>query len=182
VLPRLARGPGLAARGRRCVLIGVHCDLAETGRRERDRADRRPGEGRAHAETGLIHTFGPYDFDAGTTHGVSSAITESVLAAWRTRACSRACCPGHPACEDATRASGSGDCVGRSHPPYYRGHSAAACIAGHEAQGKVVEVSWAVLEDLDRRALMGIEVDLIAACRMRFGESPACQFHGRPME
>jgi hypothetical protein len=57
----------------------------------------------------------------------------------------------------------------RSHPPQYRGHSAAACVAGHEAQGKVVEVSWAVLEGLDRRALMGIEVDLIAACRMRFG-------------
>jgi hypothetical protein len=45
------------------------------------------------------------------------------------------------------------------------------------SQGKVVEVSWAVLEGLDRRALMGTEVDLIAACRMRFGESPACQFH-----
>jgi hypothetical protein len=45
-----------------------------------------------------------------------------------------------------------------------------------------VEVSWAILEDLDRRALMGREVDLIAACRMRFGESPACQFHGTPLE
>ena len=70
----------------------------------------------------------------------------------------------------------------RGHPPHYRGHSAAACVAAHEAQGKVVEASWAVLEDLDRRALMGIEVDLIAACRTRFGESPACQFHGTPME
>jgi hypothetical protein len=46
----------------------------------------------------------------------------------------------------------------------------------------VVEVSWAVVEDLDRRALMGIEVDLIAACRTRFGETPACQFHGTPVE
>lgn len=70
----------------------------------------------------------------------------------------------------------------RSRPPLYRGHSAAACVAGYEAQGKVVEVSWAVLEDLDRRALMGIEVDLIAACRRSWGESPACQFHGRPLE
>ncbi|PZS39442.1 MAG: hypothetical protein DLM62_08290, partial [Pseudonocardiales bacterium] len=28
-------------------LVGVHCDLAETGCRERDRGDRRIGEGRA---------------------------------------------------------------------------------------------------------------------------------------
>jgi hypothetical protein len=35
---------------------------------------------------------------------------------------------------------------------------------------------------LDRRALMGMEVDLIAACRTRFGASPACQFHGRALE
>jgi hypothetical protein len=70
----------------------------------------------------------------------------------------------------------------RSHPPRYRGHTAAACVAGYEAQGNLVEVSWTILEDLDRRALMGMEVDLIAACRMRFGQSPACQFHGTPLE
>jgi hypothetical protein len=29
---------------------------------------------------------------------------------------------------------------------------------------------------------MGLEVDLIAACRVRFGDSPACQFHGRSLE
>jgi chloramphenicol 3-O phosphotransferase len=74
-------------------LIGVHCDPAEIDRRERDRADRRPGEGRAHVETDLIHTFGPYDFHVDTTHGVSSALTESVLAAWRTRDCPRALLP-----------------------------------------------------------------------------------------
>jgi chloramphenicol 3-O-phosphotransferase len=33
-------------------LIGVHGDLAETGRRERGRGDRRPSEGRAHVQTG----------------------------------------------------------------------------------------------------------------------------------
>jgi hypothetical protein len=70
----------------------------------------------------------------------------------------------------------------RNHPPRYRGHSAAACVAGHEAQGNLIEVSWALLDDLDRRALMGVEVDLIAACRALFGESPACQFHGRAFE
>jgi hypothetical protein len=49
-------------------LIGVHGDLAETGRRERGRGDRRPGEGRAHVQTGLIHAFGPNGFDVDTTH------------------------------------------------------------------------------------------------------------------
>jgi hypothetical protein len=70
----------------------------------------------------------------------------------------------------------------RSRPPRYRGHSAAACVAQHEARGDVVEVSWAQLENVSRRALMGLEVDLIAACRARFGDSPACQFHGGPLE
>jgi chloramphenicol 3-O phosphotransferase len=32
-------------------LIGVHCDPAEIDRRERDRGDRRIGEGRSHVET-----------------------------------------------------------------------------------------------------------------------------------
>ena len=64
----------------------------------------------------------------------------------------------------------------------YPMHSAAACVAGHETQGNLIEVSWALLEDLDRRALMGIEVDPIAACRTSFGESPARQFHGRALK
>jgi chloramphenicol 3-O phosphotransferase len=66
-------------------LIGVHCDLAEIDRRERARGDRRAGEGRAHMETGPIHTFGPYDLDIDTTHGITSALTATVLAAWRAR-------------------------------------------------------------------------------------------------
>jgi chloramphenicol 3-O phosphotransferase len=71
-------------------LIGVHCDLAEIDRRERARADRRTGEGRTHVETDLIHTFGPYDLDIDTTHGITSTLTEHVLAAWQTRGPSRA--------------------------------------------------------------------------------------------
>jgi hypothetical protein len=59
-----------------------------------------------------------------------------------------------------------------------RGHYAAACVAAHETQGKIVEVSWATVENMDRRELMGREVDLIASHRKRFG-SPACQFHGQ---
>jgi hypothetical protein len=59
-----------------------------------------------------------------------------------------------------------------------RGHYAAACVAAHEQRGKMVEVSWVTVGDMDRRELMGREVDLIAAHRKYFG-SPACQFHGQ---
>ena len=62
--------------------------------------------------------------------------------------------------------------------PDKRGHYAAACVAAHEKQGKIIEVSWATVGDIDRRELMGREVGLIAAHRKRFG-SPACQFHGQ---
>src|SRR5262249_38679769 len=58
-----------------------------------------------------------------------------------------------------------------------KGHSAAACVAAYEEAGKIVFVSWATVGDMGRRDLMGLEVDLIAAHRRRFG-SPACQFHG----
>jgi chloramphenicol 3-O phosphotransferase len=74
-------------------LVGVHCDLAEIDRRERGRGDRRIGEGRSHVELDLIHTFGPYDFNVDTTHGISGAVTESVLAAWRARGLWRALLP-----------------------------------------------------------------------------------------
>jgi hypothetical protein len=70
----------------------------------------------------------------------------------------------------------------RSRPPLYRGHSAAACVAGFENRNEVVEVSWAPTGDIDRRVLMGLEVDLIANCRAWYGDSPACQFHGVPLE
>lgn len=59
-----------------------------------------------------------------------------------------------------------------------REHYAAACVAAHEKNGKTVEVSWATVGDMDRREMMGREVDLIAAHRKIFG-SPACQFHGQ---
>jgi hypothetical protein len=55
-------------------------------------------------------------------------------------------------------------------------------VVGFENQDEVVEVSWALAGDIDRRALMGLEVDLIASCRARYGDSPACQFHGTPLE
>jgi len=66
-------------------LVGIHCDLAEIDRRERDQAGRRIGEGRSHVETDLIHTFGPYDFEVDTTNAAPGAVAASVLAAWRAR-------------------------------------------------------------------------------------------------
>ena len=68
----------------------MHCDLAEIDRRERDRGDRRIGEGRSHVETDLIHTFGPYDFEVDTTNTVPRAVAASVLAAWQARTRRRA--------------------------------------------------------------------------------------------
>jgi hypothetical protein len=61
------------------------------------------------------------------------------------------------------------------------GHSAAPCVAEHRCRGDVIEVSWTTT-DAERRELLGLEVDLIAACRRLFGRSPACQFHGGPLE
>ena len=55
-------------------------------------------------------------------------------------------------------------------------------VVGFENQNEVVEVSWALAGDIDRRALMGLEVDLIASCRARYRDSPACQFHGTSLE
>ena len=78
-------------------LVGVHCELAEIDRRERDRGDRRTGEGRSHVETDLIHTFGPCDFEVDTTNAVPSAAAASVLAAWRTRVPAELCGRANPA-------------------------------------------------------------------------------------
>jgi chloramphenicol 3-O phosphotransferase len=75
-------------------LVGVHCDPAELDRRERERGDRRIGEGRTHVETDLIHTFGPYDFEVDTTGGVTPALTAGVLAAWHARGAARVLAPG----------------------------------------------------------------------------------------
>jgi hypothetical protein len=74
------------------------------------------------------------------------------------------------------------------------GHSAAPCLAAHRSRGHAVEISWAPVtasqmnvrhpddQEEVKRELFGIETDLIAACRRLFGHSPACQFHGKPLE
>jgi hypothetical protein len=56
-------------------------------------------------------------------------------------------------------------------------HYAGGCVASHAA-GRAVVVSWIELPTIDRRELMGIEVDLIAAYRISTGGSPPCQFAG----
>jgi len=66
-------------------LVGVHCDVAELDRRERERGDRRLGEGRTHVVDDGIHTFGPYDLDVDTTPGVTADLVDTILAAWRSR-------------------------------------------------------------------------------------------------
>jgi chloramphenicol 3-O phosphotransferase len=71
-------------------LIGVHCDVDEIDRRERERGNRRIGEGRTHVTHDRIHTFGPYDLDLDTTAGVTAGLVASALAAWRDRPASRA--------------------------------------------------------------------------------------------
>lgn len=66
-------------------LVGVHCDVDELDRRERQRGDRRIGEGRTHVAVDRIHTFGPYDLEVDTTAGVTPALASSVVQAWQQR-------------------------------------------------------------------------------------------------
>lgn len=72
-------------RGLDVFLVGVHCDLDELDRRERERGDRRIGEGREHVEHDGIHTFGPYDLDVDTTGRDPDETAAEVIAAWRVR-------------------------------------------------------------------------------------------------
>jgi chloramphenicol 3-O phosphotransferase len=54
----------------RAFVVGVHCDLHELRRRERERGDR--GTGRAEAQVPLVHplvrTYGGYDLEVDTNH------------------------------------------------------------------------------------------------------------------
>lgn len=62
--------------------VGLHCPLAELGRRELARGDRRVGEARADHE--VVHTFGRYDFECVSTAS-ADAMARSVVAAWGAR-------------------------------------------------------------------------------------------------
>lgn len=66
-------------------LVGVHCDVAEIDRRERERGDRRIGEGRSHVEEDAIHTFGSYDLDVDTTGAEPATLAKTVVSAWTAR-------------------------------------------------------------------------------------------------
>ena len=66
-------------------LVGVHCAQTELDRRERDRGDRRIGEGRAHLDDHRIHQLGPYDVDVDTTAGDYQELAGRVIGAWSHR-------------------------------------------------------------------------------------------------
>jgi chloramphenicol 3-O phosphotransferase len=66
-------------------LVGVHCSLDEIDRRERQRGDRRLGEGREHVEVDRIHDLGPYDLQVDTTHRDPKDVALDVAERWRNR-------------------------------------------------------------------------------------------------
>lgn len=68
--------------------VGVHCSLGEIERRERERGDRRIGEGREHVEVDRIHEFGPYDFEVDTTDRDPGVVAVDVIRHWRGRSTS----------------------------------------------------------------------------------------------
>jgi chloramphenicol 3-O phosphotransferase len=47
--------------------VGVHCDLKELERRERERGDRQIGEAKSHLADDQIHSFSGYDFEVDST-------------------------------------------------------------------------------------------------------------------
>lgn len=60
--------------------VGVHCPLEELERRERERGNRRIGEGREHLEEG-VHTWGPYDLEVDTFQNTIEENVQIVIAA-----------------------------------------------------------------------------------------------------
>jgi chloramphenicol 3-O phosphotransferase len=69
-------------------LVGVHCSLGEIERRERERGNRRIGEGREHVEIDRIHEFGPYDLEVDTTDRDPGVVAMEVIRHWRARSTS----------------------------------------------------------------------------------------------
>lgn len=57
-------------------------------------------------------------------------------------------------------------------------HVAGGCVLKHALAGSPVEISWATCSGLDKREIMGIECELIAAFRKTQKRNPACQFSG----
>lgn len=88
--PAWRRDLAIVLAGLDVYLIGVHCDLEEIDRRERERGDRRIGEGCTHVAVDGIHTFGPYDLEVDTTTGVTEELVNSTIDAWRHRPPDRA--------------------------------------------------------------------------------------------
>jgi chloramphenicol 3-O phosphotransferase len=62
--------------------VGVHCPLPELERRERQRADRRPGEARRDFDS--VHRFTEYDLDIDATQATEGNVAR-LLTAWQAR-------------------------------------------------------------------------------------------------
>jgi chloramphenicol 3-O phosphotransferase len=60
------------------TFVGVHCDPAELERRERDRADREPGQGLA--QLAQVHAHGDYDLEVDTTRTTPAALAARIKA------------------------------------------------------------------------------------------------------
>lgn len=67
--------------GHEVFYVGVHCALYELERREIERGDRMPGEGRSHLEDG-IHSWSDYDFEIDTSAHDTSICVRLVLEAF----------------------------------------------------------------------------------------------------
>lgn len=57
-------------------------------------------------------------------------------------------------------------------------HVAGGCVLRHALAGASIEISWVDGSGLDRREIMGIECELIAAYRKTRRQNPVCQFAG----
>ncbi len=62
--------------------VGVHCPLSELERRERERADRRTGEGNTDFHS--VHRYSEYDFEVDSTLP-NQINVEKLISAWRSR-------------------------------------------------------------------------------------------------
>lgn len=69
--------------GRDVFLVGVHCELQELQRRERNRGDR--GEGQALWQHQRVHDQGAYDFEVDTTSSSPIACATAIISALEIR-------------------------------------------------------------------------------------------------
>lgn len=70
-------------------LVGVMCETVEMERRERDRGDRKVGEGRSHLENNKVHeiveSVGGYNWHVDSTKVVTEDVVRALIEAWTNR-------------------------------------------------------------------------------------------------